>query len=233
MPSRPWAVIAAKSLRRSKTRLGPALGPQARYELARELFERVLSACQSCSGLAGTLVVTDGDDVAALSARRGAKVLRDPIVGTSKLGAIVDAALATLPAFSATHGLVLMADLPRALSRDVSEVLAALGKHDMVVVPDRRQAGTNVLGLRLDRGIVTQFGHADSLDRHLREATRLGIAIDILRNPHLAWDIDTLEDLVGLSPADGILPRHVKALKAAPRTPAPRGRAASVRRQIA
>ena len=188
-------MLAAKSPRRAKTRLDHTLSPQARQELAWHMFERALFACTGCVGLAGTLVATDGDDIAAMSLRRGASVLRDSASATRGLSGVIDAALADLVARGATHALVLMADLPRVEPRDVSELIAVLRGSDMLVVPDQRRSGTGALGMKLDLGLHACFGHADSFMRHVREGRRVGARCRVIHNPRIAMDIDTFDDL--------------------------------------
>lgn len=71
-----WAIVPAKSLQRGKSRLRPVLDDRDRTHFARALLEHVLDVLAACE-LDGLLVATDGDDVAALAAARGAHVLRD------------------------------------------------------------------------------------------------------------------------------------------------------------
>lgn len=193
---RPWAVIPAKRFSRAKSRLSAALAADARQALARALFERVLDACARAPELQGTLVVTDGDDVAELAERRGAVVLRD--APGAALAAVIDAAIAALPERGATHALVLMADLPQVRACDVSELLASLRAHDYVITPDAQRRGTSALGVRLDRARTTCFGHDDSLMRHVQEALRTPVSSAVIYNPRVAIDIDTPGDLAAM-----------------------------------
>lgn len=191
-----WAVVPAKRFGRAKSRLAAALPPAERRELARALCRRALWACSASGALAGTLVVTDGDDVAAVARGLDAAVLRDREAGGPALARIVDGALSALRARGATHALVVMADLPLIEPRDLRELLAALRETDVVLAPDALRRGTSALGVRLDRGMRTAFGHADSLQRHLREAARAGARARVLSNPRLALDIDKPDDLL-------------------------------------
>jgi len=192
---RPWAVIPAKRFGRAKTRLGATLLAGERRELAQTLFERVLAACRGCSELCATLVATDGDDVAALAARRGARVVRDREPAAASLAAVVDGALAVARSGGATHALVVMADLPRVEARDVRELLALMRDAGVVLAPDVQRRGTSALGVELALGLRTAFGSGESLQRHLRAAEQLGAHRRLLYNPRLALDLDVPEDL--------------------------------------
>lgn len=191
---RPWALIAAKSFARAKSRLGSALPAHERRALASTMFDHVLDACTRCSQLQGTLVATDGDDVAEHARRRNAAVLRDEAAGS--LAAVIDAGLSLLRAGEATHVLVMMADLPLLKPCDVSELLACLRKHDLVITPDVQRRGTSALGVRLDLDFQSCFGHDDSLQRHLQQAARISARSAVRYNPRIAFDVDTPEDLV-------------------------------------
>lgn len=215
-PFRPWAIIPAKRFGRAKSRLGAVLRVEQRRHLAAAMFEGVLDACVNCRELDGTLIATDGDDVAALATQRGAAVLRDSSAGLP-LAAVIDRALESLVARGATHALVVMADLPWLRSRDLDELLAQLRSAEVVVSPDLSRRGTSALGLQLDLGLRSCFGHSDSLQRHLQEAARIGASCAVVHNPRVAFDVDIASDLAQvcrLMPPPGVscsYPPHVCA----------------------
>jgi 2-phospho-L-lactate guanylyltransferase len=192
---RPWAVVPAKALARAKSRLDPALAPHERRQLATHLLARVLHACTRCAGLAGIVVATDGDDVAALAARAGARVVRDPPGRNGSLADIVDLAIEHGRTLGATHALVVMADLPLLQPRDLGELLHALRGGGWVLAPDAQRRGTNALGLPLTPATRTCFGRPDSLTQHAQQAERLGARVQLQANPRLALDLDTPADL--------------------------------------
>ncbi|MFI5309404.1 MAG: 2-phospho-L-lactate guanylyltransferase [Polyangiales bacterium] len=208
----PWAVLVAKDFGRAKSRLGRALSATQRRELAASMFDGVLGACVGTSELQGTLVATDGRDTAALALRRGARVLRDEPLH-SELHAIVDRALAHVRELGATHALVVMADLPLARTRDLRELLALVRQADVVIAPDAERRGTGALAVRLDLGFRTCFGHADSLQRHLREAHRLRVTARVLYNPRLAFDLDAPRHLPQLE-RDALVTQVAQATQA-------------------
>lgn len=86
---------------------------------------------------------------------------------------------------------VIHADLP--LPRALGSVLATDG---MVVVPDNRGDGTNVLVIPTGRNIAISYGRG-SFRRHLHACTSsLPTAmLTVLRHPALGIDLDTEEDL--------------------------------------
>jgi 2-phospho-L-lactate guanylyltransferase len=186
-----WAIVPAKSLLRGKSRLRPVLADHERTAFARRLLEHVLGVLGACE-LDGVLVATDGDDVAELTERRGAQVLRDS--GEGSLATVVDRALAAVTARAARSAVVLMADLPRVEPRDVRELLLALRDHDVVLVRDHLGNHTNALAMTPPQAMATSFGHADSFAAHCAAAGAAKLRIAIVENERIAFDVDAPDD---------------------------------------
>jgi 2-phospho-L-lactate guanylyltransferase len=67
-------------------------------------------------------------------------------------------------------------------------------------VPCHRDDGTNVVSL--PAGSPFRFGYGPgSFRRHAAEARRLGLAVRVVRDPELAFDVDLPEDLAALAVA--------------------------------
>lgn len=190
-------VVPAKSFGRAKSRLEDALDAPARAALARSLLEHVLDAVAACDAVADVLVVTDGDDVALLAHERGLRCVRDP--GEPPLRLAVDLGLDAAFAGPAGPALVLMADLPWLSPSDVSGLLAALDRADVVLGPDAQHLGTNALALGPGVRMPTAFGRADSFAEHVARATALGLRVRLHESPGVAFDVDTPADLRAMS----------------------------------
>ena len=196
-PHEIWALVPIKGWSDAKTRLGPLFDDDARrVALAKKLAGHVLDELFKV-GLGGVAVVTDHMEVAQFARSRGAKVLLDP--PDSEFAHIIDASLDTLVRHKARGALVVMADLPRLDADDVREVLDIMGGHPCVIVPDRHDQGTNLLGLVPPDLFGTCFGHADSKKRHLSAATRHDVPAVVLRSETLGLDIDTPADVLALA----------------------------------
>ena len=81
------------------------------------------------------------------------------------------------------------ADLPHA--RDLTVVRGFAG---ITLVPDRHRDGTNVMCIPADCGFRFAYGPG-SFARHKDEVARIGLALRVLTDDALAWDIDTPDDL--------------------------------------
>jgi len=198
---RRWAVVPAKSFARAKSRLTGVLDATARSALARDMLEAVLRAVDASGCVDAILVATDGDDVAELAASHGARVLTDVPARSGMLGAVVDRALAHTRELGADEALVVMADLPLITAEDVAALARGLHDADVVLAADAAARGTNALALHLHELTETELGHADSFQRHLASARRLGLRSRVVERVGLATDVDTPADLARLAPA--------------------------------
>jgi 2-phospho-L-lactate guanylyltransferase len=183
----PAAVVPIRSLGAAKQRLAGRLGPADRHELARSLAAGVLDALVG-DGL-WTVAVTADREVAELAGAAGATVAPDP-------GGGLDAAVAAGVAFAAARGearvVVAHADLP--FPAELAGV-AEVGPPDgVVLVPDRRHDGTNVVALPAAAGFRFAYGPG-SFERHRAETERIGRALTVLDGTRLGWDVDLPEDL--------------------------------------
>jgi 2-phospho-L-lactate guanylyltransferase len=190
-PARPWAVLPVKRFCEGKSRLAGILGANERAALARALCEHVLGVLAACPALGGTLVVTDGEEVAALARARAADVL---LVAAASLGEAVESGLAEVTRRGAEAALVLMADLPLVQVEEIAVLLGRLVDADVVLAPDRRGQGTNALGLVLPPQLPLAFGQTGSYTRHLTEARARCLRLVVQQSPGLGLDVDEPED---------------------------------------
>jgi 2-phospho-L-lactate guanylyltransferase len=181
-------LVPVKAFSQAKARLAPVLGPAGRAELARRLATRVLA---SARGLPVT-VACDDDEVADWAVAAGSSVWWTH--GLDLNGA-VQSGVAALAAGGVRRVIVAHGDLPDA--RDLTVVGVGHGD-DVVAVPDRRDDGTNVLVVPAGAGFRFGYGPG-SFGRHRAEATRLGLAFEVVRASDLMRDLDDPEDL---TPAD-------------------------------
>lgn len=178
-------LIPIKAFHEAKGRLSPVLDAAARDRLARFTASGVLDASRAWA----PHVVCDDDTVAEWARSRGAVVLRDQSNG---LNAAVDAGVAHLA--GAGFGLVVVVhgDLP--LAAGLGDLIGGCRPDGVTLVPDRRLDGTNVMALPARNAISASYG-AGSFRRHLSAAMAAGLAVTVVRDAHLALDIDQPADL--------------------------------------
>jgi 2-phospho-L-lactate guanylyltransferase len=183
MPSVDVAVLVpVKDFRHAKVRLAGALDPPLRAALARSMASRVVAAADSLP----VFVVCDDVDVAAWAETAGASVLWRPGLGLN--GAVTDG-VETLGRRGVARVIVAHSDLP--LASHLAWVAHLPG---VTLVPDRRDDGTNVASVPTEAGFVFAYGPG-SFRRHVAEGRRLALAVRVVREPRLGWDIDVPDDL--------------------------------------
>lgn len=175
-------VIPVKAFHAAKLRLAPALSPAARAVLAREMATRVVRA----AGSLPVTVVCDDPEVREWALGVGASAHWTPGLG---LDGAVEAGVEVAAAGGADRVVVAHADLPLATGLD--HVVGAAG---VVLVPDRRTDGTNVIALPAGSGFRFAYGPG-SFVRHQAEALRLGLPVEVVDDSILAWDVDIPDDL--------------------------------------
>lgn len=175
-------LVPIKAFSAAKARLAEALSPEQRVALARSMATRVVLAAHDLP----VHVVCDDAEVAEWAHDLGATVVWAP--GTGLNGA-VRAGIEALAAAGIDRVVVAHGDLPRA--RDLTWLADG---DDVVLVPDRRSDGTNVLAMPTSCGLEPAYGPG-SFRRHLHAAVTLGLAVRVVRDRDLEWDVDLPADL--------------------------------------
>jgi 2-phospho-L-lactate/phosphoenolpyruvate guanylyltransferase len=130
-------------------------------------------------------VACDDDVVAGWAEESGASVLWGPGLG---LNGAIDHGVNTIAGKGFDHVVIAHGDLP------LPAALASVVRKDTIVlVPDRRSDGTNVLARPCRVDLPADYG-GGSYRRHLEAAIGTGIAVSVRRDPHLSIDVDTIAD---------------------------------------
>ncbi len=175
-------LVPVKAFSLAKRRLTVALGDIERRALVRRMAEQVLRAAAPLP----VAVVCDDPEVAEWARGRDALVLWEPGRG---LNGAVQSGVAQLEERGVRRVIVAHADLP--MARDLAHLV---GFDGITLVPDRRDDGTNVVELPTDAGFRFSYGPG-SFGRHRAECDRLGIAVRVVREPFLSYDVDWPSDL--------------------------------------
>jgi len=104
------------------------------------------------------------------------------------LNGAIDVGVETLAGKGAEHVVIAHGDLPRP-----ERVNSVVVPDTIVLVPDRRRDGTNVLARPSDVHMPAAYGAA-SFGRHLAAAFATGVAVQVRTDPLLSIDIDTVDD---------------------------------------
>ena len=189
-----FAVVPVKDLWGTKSRLKPILDPGARAGLTLYMMGRVVSAISEAE--VENVCVVSPDRIVLDEARdRGATPLLQESRG---LNPSLEEGRRWAIERGGSSLLVLPADLPLIDAEDVSAVLESVGETPSIAIsPDDTRSGTNALLLRPPEVMPFVFGPG-SYEAHLRAARERGLDIRVCERPHLAFDLDTAEDLARL-----------------------------------
>jgi 2-phospho-L-lactate guanylyltransferase len=149
------------------------------------------------------LVVSRDSGALALARDFGAKTVQED--GSSDLNTALRRATVVAQMYAAQSILVLPDDLPLIDPPTIQEMIHLAKKPPvMVIAPDRRHESTNGLLISPPGLIEYHFGMG-SFQRHIEEAQRYNIRVEICDLPNLNLDLDLPEDLELLRSMD-ILP---------------------------
>jgi 2-phospho-L-lactate guanylyltransferase len=178
-----------------------AADEELRGALALAMLGDVLAACVK---VAPTVVVTDDPRARAEAAKQQATAIDDP--GFDQ-GAAVGVAAREEPAVAT---LVVNADVPCVRPDDLRALLRATPPGGLALVA-AEDGTTNALSLAEGRLFAPLYG-PDSAERFCAHAAARGARAVRVKNPNLADDVDTLDDLYRLQYRAGLRTQAAIAL---------------------
>jgi 2-phospho-L-lactate guanylyltransferase len=181
-------VVPIRTFALANTRLADDLPGAARAALAQRLADTVVRA----AGDAPIVVVTSAPEVEAWALGHSLALVPDP----GSLDSAATAGIAALAEFGLPRVVVAHADLPFATSFD--SVIRDADRPIAVLVPCQRDDGTPVLSVPTRAPMAFAYGPG-SFRRHVTAARSAGLAVRVVRDPALGFDVDTVDDLHALT----------------------------------
>ena len=186
------AIIPIKPLRRGKSRLSSVLSEDKREGLNQHLLSSTLQCLKSISEIDHILVISYDPSALTLARKFGARTVLENR-NTNINRALRKATLAA-KAINSSKILIVPADLPLITKDDILAVIKNSGNPpEIVIVPDRKMSGTNVLLINPIGAIKYDFGEW-SFIKHIEQAERKKINIKICERKNLSFDLDLPED---------------------------------------
>ncbi|QRN83955.1 2-phospho-L-lactate guanylyltransferase [Chloroflexota bacterium] len=197
-----WAIVPVKPLRRGKSRLSEILSEDERTNLNHQLFVHTIEILKEVDAITDILVVSRDSDV--LTEARDLQVRTVTENGTPELNAALRRATLFSKNFSTEGVLIVPADLPLMTPDDVKAFLDARTEPPCIVLaPDRRRQGTNLLFTTPADLLTFSYGK-ESFDRHIELAKEKKAQVVIVENERIALDLDLPEDYALLNSAKAI-----------------------------
>jgi 2-phospho-L-lactate/phosphoenolpyruvate guanylyltransferase len=183
-------IVPCKRLDHGKSRLAEVLAPGRRRRLCADFLDLTLRRATELVS-SRVVLLTNDRKAAAIGALRGVRVLPD--LGSDMNTALVAARGALLSEGLTEPVMILPIDLPFASTQALAAAASMMA--DVVVAPDRRDEGTNLLCLSVAafRALQLAFGPG-SFQRHCENARAAGLSLAIADDARLALDIDQPED---------------------------------------
>jgi 2-phospho-L-lactate guanylyltransferase len=184
----PLILVPCKNLADGKSRLAGTLDRAARRDLCARLLAHTLACATAVVGAIDVRIVSGDRDAIAIGEKLSVAAIDDPGRGlndaldSARARVIVDA-----PAVEAIA--VLPIDLP---DLDAQVLRAAFARPaDIVIAPDEREEGTNLLLLRAAAMRAMRFAFGPrSFAAHLEQARSAGFTHEVLSDRRLAFDLD-------------------------------------------
>jgi 2-phospho-L-lactate guanylyltransferase len=190
-PPRAGVVIPIRAFAVGKARLAGTLDGAPRAELGEWMADQVVAA----AGGLPVVVVSSADDVRAWGTRHDITVIDDP---SSGLDHAVTAGVAWCADAGLVRAIVAHADLPRAPAGGLVRFAADDAQPIVTVVPCHRDDGTPVIAVPVTPPFPFAYGPG-SFRRHVALAHRAGLAVRVVRDPLLGFDVDVPSDLAALT----------------------------------
>jgi 2-phospho-L-lactate guanylyltransferase len=187
-------VIPIRAFTLGNLRLADALDDGERSELARGMADRVLAAATPLR----VVVVSSAPEVRGWAEENLAVVLSDP----GDLNRAAQDGITWCREHGFSRAIVAHADLPRATPSALLRLAVDAAQPIVGLVPCHRDDGTPVLSVPTHSDFAPSYGPG-SFRRHLRTAHDAGLAVRVVRDAELGFDVDVPADLleIGLSAA--------------------------------
>jgi 2-phospho-L-lactate guanylyltransferase len=193
------ALVPFKTLDQAKSRLAGALDPAWRRALTRWMGARVVEALRE-SGAVDRIGLVGADPVLASCWRDDPRVVAVRATGLS-LNRDLETGRRWAQRQGADALLVALGDLPLLTGASVREMVALAGTpsrtQTVVIAPDRRKDGTNLLLMVPPDLLAFAYGR-HSLAHHLNAARRASAEPALYRAEETGFDVDTPADLAWL-----------------------------------
>lgn len=187
-----WVIVPVKPLRRSKSKLTSILSEEDRAILNLKMYENTLKVLKEITIPHQVLVVSKDSSVLSFARSYNAKTLQED--GDSGLNLALKKAIQVIKAYAAQSVLILPADLPFITKEDIEGVMEySVGYSFMLISPDRKMSGTNLLFMSPPDLIEFSYGPG-SFERHVRQAQTQNAHLEVRKFNSAELDIDSPED---------------------------------------
>ncbi|MBU3954816.1 MAG: 2-phospho-L-lactate guanylyltransferase [Proteobacteria bacterium] len=186
------AIVPIKPLRRGKSRLSSVLSEQNREGLNQYLLNSTLDCLSNIPEIDQIIVVSYDPTVLTLARKYGVRTVLES--RNSNINRALRKATIAAVAVKATKVLIVPADIPFLNKSSIYEVIGMTGDSpEIIIVPDRKSSGTNLMLINPIGAIKYDFGEW-SFRKHIEQAERKKVKVKVCRCDNLTFDLDWPED---------------------------------------
>ena len=188
-----WAIVPIKPLRRGKSRLASVLSDKDREQLNQTLLIKTIQCLKEIKEVDQTLIVSCDPFALTISRDYGVRTIQES--SHTNINKALRKGTMAATAFNVSSILIIPADLPLINADDIRMLLSkSRNPPEIIIAPDRRMNGTNALFINPVGILDYDFGMW-SFRKHIEQAERKNIKVEIYNNDKLAFDLDMPEDL--------------------------------------
>jgi 2-phospho-L-lactate guanylyltransferase len=188
-----WAIIPIKPLRRGKSRLAGLMTAEEREFLNQKLLIRTIHCLENISQIDQIAVISHDPSALHIARELGVTTIQE--TRNTEINNALRKATQAIMASNASKLLIVPADLPLILPEDITDLLSKSNyEEEIIISPDIRMCGTNALFVNPIGIIDYEFG-LWSFRKHVEQAQRKKIHVEIYNNDRIAFDLDLPEDL--------------------------------------
>jgi 2-phospho-L-lactate guanylyltransferase len=189
-----WICVPVKPFEYGKSRLAELLSIEERIKLNRALFSHTLTIIHQSKWLNHGIVISKGSEALQIAEGFGfSTMVENPPYGLNRsLRKVLRDSKLELAA-SIT---IIPSDLPLITIEELNNLFDIRVRQDgLIIVPDRKREGTNVLSVMPPDAISFQYGR-DSFKKHINSARSVSIDVIIRESTSLGIDLDTEADMI-------------------------------------
>lgn len=196
-----WALVPIKPLKDGKSRLSEVLADNEREALNKTLLIHTIETLITINRINQIAVVSHDAKVLRVAREYQVKTIQED--RRTNLNNALRKATNAICAYDVSQILIIPADLPLMTANDIGELLDKThGAPEIIISPDSRLNGTNAILINPVGILDYEFGDY-SFNKHIEQAQRKNIKIEIYNNDRIALDLDLPEDLKLISKLSG------------------------------
>jgi 2-phospho-L-lactate guanylyltransferase len=188
-----WICVPVKPFEYGKSRLAELLSEEERIKLNRALLEHILATIQQTHWKENKIVISKGTEALEIARNYGFfTITENPPYGLNRS---IRKVLNSPFLKSATSITIIPSDLVLVTKEELNELFTLRNEQDgLIIVPDRRKEGTNVLSVMPPDAISFQYGKY-SFQKHINSAKSASVHVTVHESDWLGIDLDTESDL--------------------------------------